>query len=209
MSNLGGIVKQWFLTFYGICLSFASRRLNREITRRNSCRGQGTLQWLTLEEAAVVIALAKIIVPSDDETPGLDDIDVLGPSAIDVLDKLIKKNPYKQELYARGLLSFDVWASKKHDRQFAAMTTSNQVTIFREAQLYSQRLHNGPRPLRALYMLLGVTQSGKGRFFAAQLYPEIRNDCLQAFYTSRVSWIWLEYDGPPMDEGYPRLQARH
>jgi hypothetical protein len=37
------------------------------------------------------------------------------------------------------------------------------------------------------------------------LYPVIRNDCIQIFYTSQVSWVWLGYDGPPMEKGYSNL----
>ena len=28
---------------------------------------------------------------------------------------------------------------------------------------------------------------------------------MEAFYTSEVSWLWLEYDGPPMPHGYSNL----
>jgi hypothetical protein len=47
-----------------------------------------------------------------------------------------------------------------------------------------------------------------GSLSAAHLYPQIRSDCFQVFYTNRVSWVWLEYDGPPMDKGYPKLLPR-
>lgn len=208
MPGLRNIAKYCFLTSYRECLSFASRRINRELARRNADRGRGSLRWFTPEEAAVAVALTKVIVPSDDETPGLDDIDVLGPPAIDILDKLIQKNQYKQDIYARGLLSFDMWAMERRGRQFAALTPSDQSMLLQEAQRYSEKLREGSRPVRVWRMLCGIIQAAKGLLFAAQLYPEIRNDCLQVFYTSRVSWVWLEYDGPPMDEGYPRLEPR-
>ena len=44
-------------------------------------------------------------------------------------------------------------------------------------------------------------------FVAGLLYPHVRSDCFQVFYTSRVSWIWLEYDGPPMEKGYLKLDV--
>jgi Gluconate 2-dehydrogenase subunit 3 len=208
MSRLKSIAKRSSSSLYHAYFSFASRPVDRELARRNSSRGQGKMRWFTAEEAAVAVALAKIIVPSDDETPGLDDIDALGPPAIELLDKLLYKNHGKRDIYARGLLSFDWWAARRHGRSFTELDVDAQIALLREAQHYSETLRSGSRAVRAWRNLRGVSQSTKGSFFAAQLYSDIRNDCLQIFYTSRVSWVWLEYDGPPMDEGYPKLAAR-
>lgn len=208
MPKLKSVAKRSLSYLYNAYLSFASRTLDRELTARNSGRGKGKFRWLTGEEAAVAAALANVIVPSDEETPGLDDIDVLGPSAVDLLDKLISKNQEKQQLYVRGLLSFDRWASDTYGKSFSQLDVSEQISLLRRAEKYSDVLHSGSRAVRAWRMLRGAGQIKKGIVFAAQLYPEIRKDCLQIFYTSRVSWVWLEYDGPPMDEGYPKLAAR-
>ncbi len=35
--------------------------------------------------------------------------------------------------------------------------------------------------------LQAIAQVRDGAFFAAELYPQIRDDCLRVFYTSRVS----------------------
>jgi hypothetical protein len=43
----------------------------------------------TAGEAVAAEALAKVIVPSDEDTPGLEDVDVFGPAAIALLDKLV------------------------------------------------------------------------------------------------------------------------
>lgn len=208
MSGLKSEIKSSLRAAYHACLSFASRDMERELAQRNLNRGVGAFGWLTPQEAVIAAALGKIIVPSDDETPGLDDIDVLGPSAIETLDKLILKDLYRQELYARGLLAFDRWAVWKHGRPFVELTETNQADLLRQAQRYSEKLAAASRPARAWQKIHGVVRASRGALFAAQLYPEIRNDCMRIFYTSRVSWVWLEYDGPPMDEGYPKLQPR-
>jgi hypothetical protein len=202
------MIKDYLRQSYLACLSVASRKIDLELARRSTLRGQGKWAWLTPEEATVAVALAKVIVPSDEETPGLDDIDVLGPPAIDILDKLVQKNQYKQEVYARGLLSFDIWAMEKSGCLFHAMAPSDQSLMLREAQRYGERLSTGPLPVKAWRKLCDLRSVAGGRSFAARLFPEIRSDCLQVFYTSKVSWVWLEYDGPPMDKGYPRLASR-
>jgi hypothetical protein len=86
------------------------------------------------------------------------------------------------------------------------MPKENQVALFKAAQrIYEGWTANGPAALKAWRRLKAISQARKGSLFAAQLYPQIKDDCLQVFYTSRVSWVWLEYDGPPMDKGYPNL----
>src|SRR6202161_4542111 len=108
MGSLKRIAAFCFRAFHNASVFWVSRTLNQEIERRNARRGHNAFRWFTPEEAAVAEALAHIIVPSDEETPGLDDVDVLGPSAMVVLDKLIKTSSHKQYVYSRGLLSFDV-----------------------------------------------------------------------------------------------------
>lgn len=208
MSKLKRFARRSYSGLFRACEWLTSREADRELARRESTRGQGKYHWLTAEESLVAGELAKVIVPSDEATPGLDDIDVLGPSAVEMLDKLLRGDPGKQKIYARGLLAFDSRAERKHGHPFPQLEVADQVALFREAQLYSERLQSGSKVIQAWRMLLGVMRAADGQYFAAQLYPEIRKDFLQVFYTSRVSWVWLEYDGPPMDEGYPRLARR-
>jgi hypothetical protein len=118
-------------------------------------------------------------------------------------------SPYRQYLYSRGLLSFDVWALKKHGCKFADMTKEDHIGLFRAAQQINEGLAAGVSILGKVWSKVrAITLAGNGSSFAANLYPQIRSDCLQVFYTNRVSWVWLEYDGPPMDKGYPNLLAR-
>ena len=188
----------------------ALRSMDEELARRDGERGRHHLRWFTPEEAVVAEALAKVIVPSDEESPGLDEIDVFGPPVVVALDNLVVASPRRQYLYSRGLLSFDVWALKKHGCKFAEMTKEDQRALFMAAQLIKEsaapepsRLAKYWRKVRAVLII-----ARNGCLFAADLYPQIRSDCIQVFYTSRVSWVWLEYDGPPMDKGYPKLLPR-
>lgn len=209
MPRLRGIARHCLLTPYRAIRSIAARSINRELAVRDACRGARSMRWFTEGEAAVAQALGKIIVPSDEETPGLDDIDVLGPAAIVLLDKLLSTDRTRQKVYSRGLLSFDLWAKRERGCHFAELPKTDQILLFSAAQRGYEHWSASARPvIKAWRRLSSIASISSGKYFAAQLYPYIRNDCLQIFYCSRVSWVWLEYDGPPMDEGYPRLAAR-
>lgn len=184
----------------------SQRAIDQELSRRNNQRFRDGLQWFTRDEAAVAEALANIIVPSDEETPGLEEVNVLGPSAIVALDKLASESSDRQLLYSRGLLSFDMWALARHGCIFTEMSRRDQIELLRAAQQIFESWTGTTSAVRKAWSRLRtLSGGGNGSFYAAQLYPQIRNDCFQVFYTSRVSWIWLEYDGPPMDDGYKSL----
>lgn len=184
----------------------SSPGMDKELARRNGERGGDNYRWFTPEEAAVAEALARVIVPSDEEAPGIAEIDVLGPPAAVALDGLVATSLDRQRLYARGLYAFDLWARKKHRCRFAELREDDQTRLFLAAQQINENLAVRGSPIaRAWRMVRSALLAGNGSFFASRLYPQIRKDCLQIFYTSRVSWVWLEYDGPPMDKGYPSL----
>lgn len=194
---------------FNALLAAVTRGMDEELARRDGERGRHHLRWFTPEEAAVAEALARVIVPSDEEAPGIDEIDVFGPPVILALDNLVVASPRRQHLYSRGLLSFDVWALKKHGCKFAAMTKEDQKAMFMAAQEINESMTLGPSTFAKDCRKFHATLIARnGSLSAADLYPQIRNDCIQVFYTSRVSWVWLEYDGPPMDKGYPKLLPR-
>ena len=209
MGDIDEVAAGFFKTFQDTYISLALREVNKELSRRDSLRGQGRFKWFTPEEAAVAEALAMIIVPTDEESVGIEDIDVLGPPAIEVLDNVVSECSERRHAYSRGLLSFDLWSSKEHGCKFAELAKADQIMLFESSQrAYEEWKASGPRILKAWRRIRSIFRASSGRFFAAQLYPQIRHDCFRVFYTSRVSWIWLEYDGPPMEEGYPQLAAR-
>lgn len=183
--------------------------MDKELARRDGERGRHNLRWFTAEEAVVAEALARVIVPSDEEAPGIDEVDVFGPPAVVALDNLIVMSPHRQYRYSRGLLSFDIWALKNHGCKFAEMTKEDQKAMFREAQQIKESMAPERSTLAKGWRKVHANLIARnGSLFAADLYPQIRSDCIQVFYTSRVSWVWLEYDGPPMDKGYPKLLPR-
>jgi Gluconate 2-dehydrogenase subunit 3 len=191
------------------CFRVVSRGLDQEVARRAVKRGEGSHQWIIPEEAVVAEAVANLIVPSDSDTPGAEDVCVLGPSTIDSLDQIIRNSPWRQSLYGRGLLSFDVWAQKQRGCLFAKLPEEEQIHLLKTSQqVYEEWTAPASLIKKAWRRLKIAVQKNGVPFSAAQLYPHIRSDCLQIFYTSKVSWVWLDYDGPPMEQGYPDLAAR-
>jgi hypothetical protein len=195
--------------FLSLCVRILSRSLDKELARRDDERGRGSFRWITADEATVAEALANLIVPSDDDTPGIDEVCVLGPSVLESLDKLILSSVERQNLYSRGLLSFDAWALRKRQCKFAVMAAEDQIELLKTSQQIHEEWTSAAPAVKKAWRRFKIIARERGvPFLAGQLYPQIISDCLQVFYTSRVSWIWLEYDGPPMDEGYPKLAVR-
>ena len=188
-------------------LGFTVSDFYQELARRDARRLGSSGQWLTPEESAVAEALAKIIVPSDDESPGIDEVSVLGPDPITSLDKMIRNCSNRQYFYSRGLLSFDIWALREHGYKFVELSANQQTSLFRVAQEINDAWKTKPSLLKKLWRRFGApfAEVRRGTLYAAVLYPMIRDDSLQIFYTSQVSWIWLGYDGPPMEKGYSSL----
>lgn len=191
------------------CYRVISRGLDEELARRAAQRGHGDLRWITPDEAAVAEALANLIVPADDDTPGIEDVGVLGPSTLESLDRLIVNSPERQDLYARGLLAFDLWARAECGCTFTSMSHDDQIGLLETSEQVYEGWSSPTSLARKAWRRFKIVMRRKGvPFSAGRLFPQLRSDCLQVFYTNRVSWMWLEYDGPPMDEGYPTLAAR-
>lgn len=203
-----------FRRLFDKCLALASPGFSNELHSRNTRRAANASQWFVPEEAAVAWALAKIIVPSGDGYPGIADILRPDQSGVALLDRIVADDSYKQTFYACGLLAFDHWALSESGRVFADLSVEHQADLFRAAQKGHDSAAAGTsRTAKLRRAFEALISARKGTFHAERLYPMIRNDCLQIFYTSSVNWAWLQYDGPPMDEGYcsltqPRLSGR-
>jgi hypothetical protein len=192
--------------FRDTCIALIAGGMKKDLARRDAERKKNETGWFTAEEAAVAEALGRIIVPSDGESPGMDEVGVLGRPAIEQLDTLVLKSEYRQLLYSRGLYSFDIWALESYGHKFVEIPKEDQTKLFRAAQqIFEENNARTTMSSKVWRRLRAIARLRNGSQFASQLSQLIRNDCLQVFYTSRVSWVWLEYDGPPMDKGYSDL----
>jgi len=191
----------------GDWLFLLSPRRRRELAQRARERAVSPDRWLTPGERAAVAAMSALIVPSDAGVPGASEIDVLGPSVVDLLDRWIRTAPSKQTTYARGLVAFDELAQRRAGVAFAQLSVSAQAELFgRVSQSHAPlRSHAIAAKIHKKLQLLRRMVDGSAA--ANELVPAIIDDVFSAFYTSPVSWVWLGYDGPPMPEGYADLEA--
>jgi hypothetical protein len=175
----------------------------RQRMRRDRTRPGRGRQWFTTEEAALVEALANLIVPSDETTPGAAEMDVLGRSAVEALDELVAGCADRQTVYTRGLLALDRLALDTHGHRFVDVSDEDQIRLLERLDQQQQAWFAPmPIPARAKTKLLMLYHQRSGLSPAVELFPKLVADVLQVFYTNRVSWVWLGYDGPPM-------RARH
>jgi hypothetical protein len=150
----------------------------------------------------VVATLASIIVPSGDAEPGAKESDVTS-----ALDRLLAQSESRRSLYARGLLACDEWALRKHGRVFMELTAEQQLGLLRWVDRVGARWA-GATSMTGKAVRKAVMLYKKSRNPLVELFPVLVQDVLGAFYTSRVSWQWLGYDGPSMPQGYPDLRER-
>lgn len=181
----------------------------KELARRHRERLRDGRRWFTADETALVEVLAHLIVPSDETGPGAEQLRLLGRPVAETLDRLVAGSQRRQVLYARGLLALDRLANDKYQAHFVELSPQNQVHLLEVVdQLrlkWSQPSSLSAKIKTKIVKLLYDQWSGVSP--AAELFPTLVQDVLQAFYTDPVSWAWLDYDGPPMREGYPNLLA--
>jgi gluconate 2-dehydrogenase subunit 3-like protein len=201
---------EFLQTKLGNFLAMLSREPSRELARRHLERSPQDGHWFTPDECALVRVLASLIVPSDETSPGADEVDILGPSAVDILDRLVACSRPRRALYGNGLVALDQLAQRKYKGSFAQSTQVQQLVLLRHVDRLSQVFSNRTSLIDKIESTVAIFyHKWSGQFPAAELFPILVRDVLQVFYTSQVSWIWLGYDGPPMLDGYPELRARH
>lgn len=178
------------------------------LMRRNKMRSSDGTHWFVPEEVALLEALASIIVPSDENTPGVNEMDVLGSSAVKIIEKNVVASTERQSLYAEGLIVFDELANRLCKSKFIELPVAKQQDL-----LKSIGISNENRPRSSISMsklkkkLLVLPRMRDGSYPAIELFERLVKDVLEAFYTSEVCGIWLGYDGPPMPDGYPDLDV--
>lgn len=183
-------------------LAVVSWRRRRALARGDRDRPRQTGHWFTPGELAIVSSLSSLIVPSDETGPGAAEADVSTH-----LDRLLAASVSRHGLYARGLLACDEWARHEYGRRFAELSRDEQLPLLK----WIDRLKTDRRRATSLTgKIVGklINLYHEWRCPLVELFPELVRDVQAAFYTSRVSWEWLRYDGPPMPQGYPDLRER-
>ncbi len=158
-------------------------------------------RWFTAPEMASIAAIASLIIPSDGNGPGADDLGVAG-----LLDELVAASPDRQRVYRAGLLAFDDLAMEHHKKTFFELDPREQIDLFKtvdEARKAMDREVSTPvdRATRKLnywyyYHWIGVTVP------ATEFSARVVHDVKTHFYSNPQAWAWLGYEGPPFPTGY-------
>ena len=165
--------------------------------------------WFTANESALVEMLANLIVPSDDTGPGVAQLAFAGRPVVETLDRLVAGSRPRQAVYARGLLAMDRLARDAYRSKFADLSQQDRVRLL---QLVDRVGRKWAKP-DSLASKIGTRiiilyHKWSGLYAAVEFFRTLVQDVLQTFYTDPLSWAWLDYDGPPMPEGYPGLIRR-
>jgi choline dehydrogenase-like flavoprotein len=190
----------------GNLLLKSSGERTKKLQGRDRTRSDAGTHWFVSEEAALVEILASVIVPSEQDSPGAREIDVLGLSVVEKLDSWIAAAPDKQFIYSRGLVAFDELANRIYGCDVVGLTFEEQLGLIKFVDDLRQNRSKSASifgKLKKRFLIL--SQMWDGSSPAVDLFPIFVQDILAAFYTSEVSWIWLGYDGPPMPYGYEDL----
>jgi hypothetical protein len=195
----------------GSALAGAERLLGRLWLTRAGQRGRprreqhdGRTRWFLDDEIMLVDALADAIIPADATGPGAR---VAGVTA--QLDAMVAASPQLQALYERGLLALDALARRTHAASFVGLTRDQQITLLERLDHIAGAV-SAAAPLTRRVRNLGLLcrAAANGSLAAAELFVRLVADVKQSFYTSHHAWQWLDYDGPPMPQGYPDLAVR-
>ncbi len=187
----------------GVILWSSSQARRVELARRDRLRAAAPGRWFVDEERRLVRTLAELIVPSSDESPGAEDVEIVEP-----LQKLVAGSPQRRALYGRGLLAFDAIARHERGTAFADLPKEEQTRLARDLDRRREAMRDRSSVgsgVRSLLRILGYQKSGA--FAAIELWPTLITDVTDVFYTNPMSWMWLGYDGPPMPRGYPDVTA--
>src|SRR5207302_11129310 len=105
----------------------------------------------------------------------------------------------RQALYARGFVALDRLAKDHHKSTFVDMSSGGQTKLL---QYVDRRHREWAQPIsihtKIKTKLVILYHKWTGLSQIVELFPRLVDDVMQAFYTNRVSWVWLDYDGPPM-----------
>ena len=213
MSHQNHIARRVFLTraaLAGGALGLAAAGLGGKIVldsqgrsailaARERQRPTGSIAWLTQEEYVLLGALASHLLPSDSNGPGAPEA-----QAVDIIDRLIATTNHRRALYAPGLLAFDELAHRAHGAAFVELAPAEQLALLQAVDQTQQTTNRATASLpdRVERKAQDLYYDWEGMGPALDLFPQLVNDVMQAFYTSQVGWDWLGYEGPPMPRGY-------
>jgi hypothetical protein len=157
-------------------------------------------QPLSSKEMLTLECLAAIILPSDSSGPGAVDAGVVA-----TIIRSLGTDKGKQSAYKRGLQAIDGLARGRFEKDLEALSPEFQHALVSfidqadgrigfDARTIAERVR---RKLSYWYYasLMDVAS-------VLEFWKMLREDVLVQFYSSRIAWDWLGYEGPPFPNGY-------
>jgi hypothetical protein len=179
---------------------FKNSRARDILSRREHERPTDGVRWFVPAEYALVKVLSSIIIPSGINGPGAIEADVVGH-----IDRMVAASTNIKNVYGNGLAAFDLAAERQYGRIFTELNPSQQIELFALVEQASVVMNLDPSslPLRAYRKVsFWYYFEWLGLRAAAELFDRLLLDTKVSFYTSKVAWDWLGYEGPPFPLGY-------
>ncbi|MDR7543855.1 MAG: gluconate 2-dehydrogenase subunit 3 family protein [Armatimonadota bacterium] len=152
------------------------------------------LRWFGAAQAAVLLAFAAVIVPTSAGGPG-----ALEAAVLEQIDRRVSRSAVRQHVYERGLPALDRLARYRYGTGAAGLSSEQLEELLQYVQQVRQARRARGRSV-AGRLMRGIDRFRRGlrgEEAAVRLVPWLVRDVLDAFYSSRVAWEWLGYDGPP------------
>ena len=147
----------------------------------------------------LIATLAALIIPTDD-TAGATEAGVAN-----YIDSLVAESQNRQAIYAKGLKWLDDLSMERSDKDFLGLDLNEQIDLLRvldETSSMRDRPVSGSlqrvnRKIDKIWDdVFGVGENSR-------VFKIIRQDVIEGYYTSPISWEGLGYFGPPQPVGYP------
>lgn len=175
-------------------------RESSEISRLSAGTGAPARAVLSSSEHVLLEHLVGMVLPSDGNGPG-----ALDAGVAERIEAALGENDALQWLYRDGLQAIAEAAQWKYRGEFLSLSHPQQKQLLLYFDQVDGRLARDAHTLiergrRKLYHWYYVR--GRDMTPVLEFWNRLRDDVFVHFYSSRIAWAWLGYEGPPFPNGY-------
>lgn len=199
---VGGTLIQLLWTGWKRVVGYSAMEQKRERDARPQIveRMMDSSQPLSSKEMLTLECLAAIILPSDSLGPGAVEAGVVA-----TIIRSLGTDKDKQSSYKRGLQAIDGLARGRFEKDLEALSPELQHALVTFIDQADGRIGFDARTLAER-----VRRKLSYWYYASMMdvasvldfWKMLREDVLVQFYSSRIAWDWLGYEGPPFPNGY-------
>lgn len=187
--------------------SFLSKIENSRVTNKF---GKNKFKYFNKHQGATVVALASLIIPTDQD-PGSNEAGV-----VFYIDDIVGGSEAKLQQYDKGIRWLDNYSETKFGKgkNFIDLGQRDQLKILKNLEETSQILYQrfGYLPQekwrkRIDYIKKTISYRVKLAIGGPELegvlfFKTVKGDVFDGFYASPISWQMIHYQGPPQFNGY-------